>query len=97
MAFLGESVRLFRHERLNALMDLHQVDALLLQSAEWIEFATNHALTVQAWERPFAFVLSRSGKSWAILHDLSSGKAAHTLTRGFSGSKRRLTRLPPAR
>jgi len=82
MPFLGEAVKFFRHERLNALMDLHQVDALLLQSAEWIEFATNHALTVQAWERPFAFVLSRSGKAWAILHDLSSGKAAHTLTRG---------------
>jgi len=82
MPFLGQSVKTFRRERLYALMDMYKVDALLFQSPEWIEFASNHAVTVQGWERPFAFVLTRSGEAMAILHDLSSMKAAQALERG---------------
>lgn len=82
MAFLTEPVKHFRRERLYALMDAHRLDALLLQSAEWIEFATNHAITVQAWERPFAVVMTRTGEAVAILHDLSSVKAQTALEHG---------------
>ena len=82
MPFLRESVKAFRRERLCALMDLYKVDGLLFQSAEWIEFASNHAITVQAWERLFAFVLTRSGQGRGIFHDLPSVEAAQALKRG---------------
>ncbi|MBI3512678.1 MAG: aminopeptidase P family protein [Proteobacteria bacterium] len=63
-------------------MARHELDALLLASADFFEFATNHGVTVQAWERPFALVLTRAGAAVAVMPEISANKLAAERQRG---------------
>ena len=82
MTLLSTAVRDHRRAALFRIMDAHGLDALLLSGADWFEFATNHAIAVQGWERPYAMVLTRDGRSAALLHDLSAAKIAIARERG---------------
>jgi len=74
MSVLSAAVRGHRRAALNRVMDEQSVDALVLTNPDWFEFAANHAIAVQGWERPYALALARDGRSAALLHDLSSAK-----------------------
>lgn len=81
MGFLSPSVREHRHASLCRVMDQAGLDALALTGPEWFEYATNHAVSVAGWERPYALLLTRDGRSLALLHDLSSVRANTALAR----------------
>jgi len=53
------------------LMDFEAVDALAFTSAPYFQFATNFSTDVRPWERPIVCVIPRSGKSFALLNELS--------------------------
>ncbi|MGH6630385.1 MAG: M24 family metallopeptidase, partial [Burkholderiales bacterium] len=82
MTVLSTAVRDHRRAALFGIMDAHGLDALLLSGADWFEFATNHAIAVQGWERPYAMALTRDGRSAALLHDLSAAKIGIARERG---------------
>src|SRR5258708_18699600 len=63
-------------------MARHELDALLITSPDFVEFATNHGITVQAWERPFALVLTRAGAAVAVMPEISANKLAAQRERG---------------
>jgi len=79
MSFLSTAVRQYRISKLQQIMDIAHFDALILSGAEWFEFATNHAITVAGWERPYAVVITRDGRTCALMHDLSSVRANNAL------------------
>lgn len=81
MSVLSQSVREHRLASLQRVMDEAAVDALALSGPEWFEFATNHNISVAGWERPYALLLTRDGRSQALLHDLSSVRANTALAR----------------
>lgn len=74
MTVLSGAVREHRRAALYRVMDEQGLDALALSGPDWFEFAANHAIAVQGWERPYAMVLTRDGRSAALLHDLSGAK-----------------------
>lgn len=75
MPQLSEAVCSHRHTSLVRVMDAHDLNALVLGGTEWFEFATNQPVSVQAWERPCAVIVLRSGRRVALLHELSSVRA----------------------
>ena len=79
---LSLAVRDHRRAALAAVMARLELDALLLTSADLVEFATAHGLTVQAWERPFALVLTRAGHAAALMPDIAANKIAAQQARG---------------
>lgn len=81
MGVLSQSVREHRYASLNRVMDQAGLDGLALTGSEWFEFATNHGVSVAGWERPYALLLTRDGRSQALLHDLSSVRANTALLR----------------
>jgi Xaa-Pro aminopeptidase len=61
--------------RLNAMRDLMResdVDALLLSSADFFQWATNFHVDVLTWERPIFVVIPASGEPFAIMNELST-------------------------
>lgn len=82
MTTLSNAVRDHRRAALNRVMDEQRLDALVLANPDWFEFAANHAIAVQGWERPYALVITRGGKSAALLHDLSAAKVRIAQQRG---------------
>jgi Xaa-Pro aminopeptidase len=81
MGFLSPAVREHRYASLHRVMDQAGLDALVLTGPEWFEFATNHGVSVAGWERPYALLLTRDGRSSALLHDLSSVRANTAVAR----------------
>jgi Xaa-Pro aminopeptidase len=81
MSFLSLAVRDHRLASLYRVMDAARLDALALSGVEWFEFATNHNVTVAGWERPYVVLVTRDGKSCALLHDLSSVRADTAIAR----------------
>lgn len=82
VTILSAAVRDHRRAALLRIMDGQGLDALVLSGADWFEFAANHAIAVQGWERPYAMVLARDGRSAALLHDLSAAKIGIARERG---------------
>jgi len=72
MSALSFAVRDHRRSRLLQVMERTRVSALVLTGADFFEFATNHAMTVQAWERPFLVVVPKQGPTVAVMPDISS-------------------------
>ena len=82
MPELGLAVRDHRRARLMQVMDEARVDALALAGMDHVEFATNHGLTVQSWERPFLLVLTRDGRSVLVAPHIASTRLAAQQARG---------------
>lgn len=82
MAFLSESVRHSRRDAMDSLMDEHGLDALMFLTPDYFFFASNFHLDVAPWERPVAVVVTRSGESFALMHELSTNHVAMARKRG---------------
>jgi Xaa-Pro aminopeptidase len=82
MPKLTHLTRDHRRARLDAVMARHGLDALILSTPDYVEFATNHGLTVQGWERPFAVVLLAGGAAFGIFPDISGNKLRDQQDRG---------------
>ena len=82
MPELSTAVRDHRHAKLHAVMDRQRLDAAILTASDFFKFATNHGLAVQGWERPFAVVLTRTGRVVAVLPDIAANKVKAQQARG---------------
>jgi Xaa-Pro aminopeptidase len=82
MPALSFAVRDHRRLRLSAVMERARVSALVLSGADFFEFATNHAMTVQAWERPFLVIVLEQGPTVAIMPDISGTRLRAQQARG---------------
>lgn len=82
MPKLTEVTRQHRRHRLDAVAQRLGVDALILSTPDFVEFATNHGVTVQGWERPFAVVLTTGGGSFGVFPDISGNKLLAQQARG---------------
>ena len=65
-----------------ALMDQLDVDALILTSADFFQFATNFHTDVQTWERPVFAVIPRNGSPFLIMNELSENHVRFSIEKG---------------
>jgi Xaa-Pro aminopeptidase len=72
MDFLSHNVRDERMRRMHALMDELRLDALIITSSDFFEFATSFKVDVEPWERPVLVVIPRTGEPVAIMNELST-------------------------
>ena len=72
MTFLTSAVRDSRLGMMRDLMDRLRLDALILTTADFFQFATNFLLDVQPWERPVMVLIPRDGGTRAIMNELST-------------------------
>jgi Xaa-Pro aminopeptidase len=79
---LNNAVRAYRLNLMTAFMREHGYDALALTGADWVEWASNHAVTALSWERPFLLVVSSDGGSFALMPELSRHGTAAEQRRG---------------
>jgi hypothetical protein len=63
-------------------MRSHGYDALAFTGADWFEWASNHAVSALAWERPFLLLVTADGRSFALLSDLSRNALVAEARRG---------------
>jgi len=82
MPKLTLATRDHRRGRLDEIVKRLDLDALILSTPDFVEFATQHGVTVQGWERPFAVVLLAGGGSFAIFPDISGNKLLAQQARG---------------
>lgn len=69
MPALSHAVREHRYERMRNLMRRYNYDALGFTSADFFEFASNHGVSEQAWERPYLLVVPIEGAPFAFMAD----------------------------
>lgn len=67
LAMPNASIRSYRHDALRAYVLEHGLDAVAFSSADWFEWASNHVVREQAWERPFLLVVTADGRSFGFL------------------------------
>jgi Xaa-Pro aminopeptidase len=84
MAGLSTAVRAYRYALLREFMRRHEYDALALTGADWFEWAANHELTDQAFERPFVLIVTASGNSFAVMSELTRNTVISCAQRGQS-------------
>jgi Xaa-Pro aminopeptidase len=82
MAFLSRAVFAERLDAMRALMEREQVDALLFTTGDYCFYASNWELDVLTWERPALLGVTRDGRSFAVLHELSSHHVAMAREQG---------------
>jgi Xaa-Pro aminopeptidase len=82
LAGLSAAVRSHRLERMQDLMRAKQYDALAFTGADWFEWASNHAMSSQAFERPFLLVVTADGRSLAVMSELGRNAADIAARRG---------------
>jgi len=67
---------------MRSLMRDHHCDALAFTGADWFEWASNHAVSALAWERPFLLVVTMDGRTHALLSELSRNAIESERRRG---------------
>ncbi len=82
MAFLSKSVFRYRRELMHDVMEANRLDALLLSSPEFFQFATNFHVDVQTWERPIAAIVPKDGEPFVVMHELSTNHVRFHKERG---------------
>lgn len=82
MPFLSREVCRRRREALVQFMEERDLDAVAFGTPDNFLFHTNFFLDVAPWERPVLAVFSRSGDSFAIMHELSTNAIRMARERG---------------
>lgn len=72
MPKLTKAVWQYRYDKMTALMDSLQVDALIFTTGDFFQFATNFHTDVLPWERPIFAVLPRNGEPFLVMNELST-------------------------
>lgn len=71
MPGLSDAVRVYRYKLMSDFMREQGLDALAFSSADWFEWASNNEVHDHSWERPFVLVVTASGRSFAVISELS--------------------------
>lgn len=79
MAFLTRVTHAIRSRDMQQLMDDQGLDALVLFTEGYFQYATNFHVDVRIWERPIAVIVQRNGEAFALMHVQSAHhiNAAH--------------------
>jgi Xaa-Pro aminopeptidase len=70
LAGLGDGVRSYRLGLMREFMRKGGYDALAFTSPDWFEWAGNHGIRDQAWERPYVLIVPANGPTFAIMSDV---------------------------
>lgn len=71
MPGLSTEVKTYRYALLRELMRELGCDAFVFTSPDWFEWASNHPVREQSWERPYALVITRDNRSLAFMSEHS--------------------------
>ncbi|MDE2287300.1 MAG: aminopeptidase P family protein [Burkholderiales bacterium] len=82
MPTLTHRTRTQRLEAMRQLMARERVDALLLSSADFFQWATNFHVDVLTWERPIVVCVPASGEPFAVMNELSTHHMRFARERG---------------
>lgn len=82
MPTLSAAVRDHRLEKMRTLMRRNSFDALAFTAPDYFEFASNHAVSEQAWERPYLLVVPIEGAAFAFMADHGRHHVQAEMTRG---------------
>jgi len=72
MPKLTKALWQYRYDKMTALMDSLQVDALIFTTGDFFQFATNFHTDVLPWERPIFAVVPRNGEPFLVMNELST-------------------------
>ncbi|MEZ0606580.1 M24 family metallopeptidase [Paraburkholderia sp. IW21] len=72
MPLLTSKTHAHRLQAMRDLMKQAQVDALVLTSADFFQWATNFHVDVLTWERPIMMCVPASGEPFAVMNELST-------------------------
>lgn len=82
MPHLTKAVHDYRLAAMHRLMDRLRVDALVLGSPDFFQYATNFQLDVWPWERPVFVVVPRNGETFAVMNELSTNHMRFATEKG---------------
>jgi Xaa-Pro aminopeptidase len=82
MPKLTQAVWRYRHDKMTKLMDELAVDALVLSTADFFQYATNFHTDVQPWERPIFAVIPRQGEGFLVMNELSTNHMRFSVEAG---------------
>ena len=72
MPVLSHKARDYRMTSLRNMMAREQLDAVILTSADFFQWATNFQVDGQIWERPILLCVRADGPTFAIMNELST-------------------------
>ena len=82
MPVLSQKARDYRMTLLRDMMAREQLDAVILTSSDFFQWATNFQVDVQIWERPILLCVSADGATFAIMNELSTHHLKFARERG---------------
>lgn len=82
MPHLTNAVHEYRLSAMRRLMDRLRVDALVLGTPDFFQYATNFQLDVWPWERPVFVVVPRNGDTFAVMNELSTNHMRFATEKG---------------